>query len=137
MEKTQMTFNQETQSHICPGLVFKSGVGGAHAGPAVSCSHPLPLAPSSCLHNPFTPTGHTPRTRKKGWSPENSGLGALTCSNTPGPSNTCPQRQATPSTCSSWEPAYLRAGQGQGQGSEGLSSGGKWRPGEALPPPAP
>lgn len=28
MEKTQMTFNQETQSHVCPGLVFKSGVGG-------------------------------------------------------------------------------------------------------------
>lgn len=86
MEKTQVTFNQETQSHVCPGLVFKSGVGGAHAGPAISCSHPLPLAPSSYLHTPFTPTGPTPRTRKKGWSPENSGLGALTCSNTPGPS---------------------------------------------------
>ena len=54
MEKTQVTFNQETQSHVCPGLVFKSGMGGgAHAGPAISCSHPLPLAPSSCLHTPL------------------------------------------------------------------------------------
>ena len=43
MEKTQVTFNQETQSHVCPGLVFKSGMGGGHM-----LVQPF-LAPTPCL----------------------------------------------------------------------------------------